>query len=171
MVPVGFYQCLIIMIYDYMSEEYFPVFYILLDCKLQKVYEIALEHVKRAAPKLKLTTVTADFEIGLDNALMLAFVGVVFIGCLFHWKQAVRRRLIAIGFSKDTVTFMIGENGVMNLLTTVDPAEIREGIRYCRSKVDEVSEQSKWDSFWGEYFWDTWCVRYSISDWNVFAIH
>jgi hypothetical protein len=64
------------------------------------MYDVAFYHIKQAAPMLKLSTVTCDFEIALINSVEKSFEGAVLIGCLFHWKQAIRRKLIALKCDK-----------------------------------------------------------------------
>ena len=89
---------------------------------------------------------------------------------MFHWKQAIRRRLIALGFTPQIITFIIGADGVMNMLTVIPTEEMREGIRWVRAQVNETADKEKWDTFW-EYFWATWCVRYNPLHWNVHKIN
>ncbi|ETP28509.1 hypothetical protein F442_22198 [Phytophthora nicotianae P10297] len=46
--------------------------------------------------------VTCDFELGLVNAVRQQFAGVPIVGCRFHWKQALRRKLIDLCIPKET---------------------------------------------------------------------
>ena len=68
-VPQGFYQLLIYMIYDKGSELYIPVVYGLVQNKTQLTYQIFLQKINMLTHfKFSATTITCDFEKGLINA-------------------------------------------------------------------------------------------------------
>ena len=43
----------------------------------------------------------------------------VAVGCLFQWKQAIRRKLVDFHIPKDLISELIDTNGVMNILTAI----------------------------------------------------
>ncbi len=49
--------------------------------------------------------------------------GVDLIGCLFHWKQAIRRKLIKLGMPENEVGFAM-RKGVLDLLTIMPKDEV-----------------------------------------------
>jgi hypothetical protein len=52
------------------------------------------------------------------------FAGVPVIGCFFHWKQAIYRKLLKYGIPEDLVVLIMEKGGVIEILTLIDPAEI-----------------------------------------------
>ena len=84
-VPKGFYQLFMLMVYLEAFDLYVPAFYILLTGKLQKLYEAALEAAKYATDnRLSLSTITQDFEQAIINAGSKKFPEASPIVCLFH---------------------------------------------------------------------------------------
>jgi hypothetical protein len=101
-------------------------------------------------------TVTCDFEAALLTSVQLQFSEAKIVGCLFHWKQALRRRLLQYNIDEDTISTLMCEDGLINLLTVVDPAEIvRKTIPYIRTHFDEKGYKKQFDSFW-DYFTKYW---------------
>jgi hypothetical protein len=91
------------------------------------------------------------------------------VGCLFHWKQAIRRKLLDFHIPHPSIKLLIGEVGVMNILTAIPIEEIiPKGIPYCRAGFDESGHEVQFDKFW-DYFVKTWLVRYNPTVWNVNA--
>ena len=91
----------------------------------------------------------------------------VAVGCLFDWKQAIKRKLVDFHIPKPLIKDLVGKNGVINILTVIPIDEIvSRGIPYCRRGFDESAHQSQFDSFW-DYFVKTWMIRYNPKVWNV----
>ena len=94
-VPKGFTQLMIIMVYSKAHEHYVPVFYILLQSKLEKAYYHAIQQAICASDWLfEASSVTCDFEHALINAIDSQFPKSTKVQCYFHWKQAIRRKLL-----------------------------------------------------------------------------
>ena len=90
-----FYQCLIIMVFVVQTEVYVPVMYILMSGKHESFCWHALPWVFVASNwKVYPFSVTFDFEKGLHNAIRGQFVTSILNKFLFHWKQAIRRKMI-----------------------------------------------------------------------------
>ena len=126
-VPKQFYQCLIVMVFDNQTDVYVPVFYILLTSKTEKIYRHALHLMNETAgSKMNPTSVTCDYEKGLRNTIMKAVIN----GCLFHWKQAIRRKLVDLNCDKWTINHFIPADSI-ETLTLIPPNEIKsKGIPY-----------------------------------------
>ena len=93
-VPNPFYQCLIIMAFDETLGVYVPVLYILMTAKNQWLYWHALHWVIVSTRcRIDPFSITCDFEKPLHNAVREQFKHVILNGCLFHWKQALRREM------------------------------------------------------------------------------
>ena len=117
--------------------------------------------------KLDVKTVTCDFELAIVNLVKQTYPKAKNIGCLFHWKQAIRRKLLAMGFDPTLVSSFM-KPGRLDLLTGIPVQEIEVlGIPYLRSLEAQTSAlQQKWDAFW-DYFKQTCMVRYKMQDWNI----
>ena len=94
-VPVGFYQLLVLMVYSCAHNVFVPTWFILLPGKSEDIYHHAFQNAISASNwKLEASTVTCDFELGILQAAKTHFCGTTqsppatLVGCLFHFKQA-----------------------------------------------------------------------------------
>ncbi|KAE8893076.1 hypothetical protein PF005_g21676 [Phytophthora fragariae] len=160
-------QIVIVMAYDASLDVYVPVLYVLATAKCEKTYKYMLYWLQAAVTfQVKPWTVTFDFEKALINAVMGAFPMSVLVGCLFHWKQAIRRKLVDLRIPKEAIRTAMSP-GIMDTLTVIPVDEIvSHGIPYVRSKIDERSHKKAWNTFWS-YFSQTWMENYDPSWWNV----
>ena len=130
-VPKPFYKCLIIMVFDEQTYAYKPVFYVLMTSKIQQVYPHARSWLEATINhKISPSSITCDFEIALQNTITANFPGVAINGCLFHWKQAIQRKIIYLKFKENVCERMMWSN-TLELLTIINPSEIKwKGIPY-----------------------------------------
>ena len=147
---------------------YVPLYYVLLQNKKELTYRHALQAcISSGEGKMQATTYTSDFEHGIMSSMKAEFPARVAVGCLFHWKQVIKRKLVDFHIPKHLIRMLIGTDGVMNILTGIPIEEIlTKGIPYCRCGFDESSHQVQFNSFW-RYFISTWMVRYNPRVWNV----
>lgn len=166
-VPRGFKQCLIFMIHDAASDVYLPVFYVLMSGKTEWCYWVAINYVLIATQlKLEPASVTCDFERALINAVQDQFPTASLVGCLFHWKQAIRRKMIEFRLPEVQVRQLMTP-GVFDILTIIPINQIEKvGIPFVRSLIDETGDKLKWENFW-KYFVNTWMVNYKPEWWNI----
>ena len=170
-VPKPFYQCLIVMVFDEQTDKFVPVFYILLTSKKEQIYRHALYLVKSTVgSKINPASVTCDFEKALHNAVRMEFPTSIINGCLFHWKQAIYRKVISLKFDEPVID-RFKDRKVFEQLTLIPPNEIRKyGIPYVREIMDyelSNSDMKKMEIFW-EYFENFWLSSPSfIYSWNV----
>ena len=172
-VPRGFYQLMTLMVYSPSHRTYVPIFYVLLQTKYEDCYLRALYQIMAATGfQLKAKTVTCDFEFALINAVQEVFSDVPLIGCLFHFKQAIRRRLLKLKLPEEVITVLIGEHGLMNFITSIPVDDIGlyaiPYIRACMAEYEKIHKQAL-DEFW-KYFFFTWMRRYDPKHWNIHAI-
>ncbi|OQR87133.1 putative cleavage induced protein [Achlya hypogyna] len=100
------------------------------------------------------STVSCDFEKGLISAVRDQFPDARLVGCLFHLKQAFRRKMVSLRIPKEQIQRAM-EPGVMDVLTSLLVTE---------------DHGRQWFKFW-DSFKDTWLKQYDVSTWNVnFAI-
>eukprot|EP01034_Spumella_vulgaris_P034631 gene34631-42719_t len=116
---------------------------------------------------LKINTLTVDFEIAFSKAALLIFgEDVVIIGCLYHWKNAIKRYLESLKMGDEVVSYMM-QIGKMDLLTIIPVSEIvSKGIPFLRSMIDESACQDKWNKFW-VYFIKNWILLHKPETWNI----
>jgi hypothetical protein len=96
--PEKFMQDLIVMIYDAAYDSYIPVFHCLLQRKTAGCYLIALNLIDQITDfDMTPLSITCDFEKALILEIQTKFRRTEVIGCLFHFKQAIRRNLERIG--------------------------------------------------------------------------
>ena len=162
-VPKGFYQCLVLMFYSEIYDMYLPAFYVLMTGKKENLYTHVLSQIVGACNwGLYERSITCDYEQALLNAINTTWTKPEIIGCLFHWKQALRRKLIDLEISKDLVKELMDSDGLINILTVVSPEEIpTKTIPYIREKFPEEGYKSSFDKFWA-YFLKTWMTTYDV---------
>ena len=115
-------------------------------------------------------TVTVDYEQALIKTAATQFREGKLVGCLFHWKQAIRRKLLKLRIPESLVSKFIGKGGPLEILCVIPINEIMtKGISYVRSKTDEGEYSERFDSFWN-YFKLTWMTMYNPTTWNIHEI-
>ncbi|KAE8985556.1 hypothetical protein PR002_g22609 [Phytophthora rubi] len=110
-------------------------------------------HRVRVLGKVQMTprSITSDFEAALIKGIRDQFQGTSLIGCLFHWKQAIRRKLIDLRIPANQIAEAMSP-GVIDVLTVIPIDEIRsKGIPYVMSIVNTKGAACIWASFW-DYF-------------------
>ncbi|RAW24261.1 hypothetical protein PC110_g19309 [Phytophthora cactorum] len=167
MVPRPFPQCLIVMMRDPGMDMYVPATYVLMDSKQQDAYWNALNYVIVQTDRLlEPATVTCDFEHGLMNAITEQFPLVKIRGCLFHWKRALRRKMVELCIARPQISAVL-RSGVIDVLAIIPIDQIADkGFRFVRAQMDETGNKTKWDAFW-RYFRKTWVTSYDAGLWNV----
>ncbi|KAK1945604.1 hypothetical protein P3T76_002652 [Phytophthora citrophthora] len=150
--PRPFQQTLVIMAHDPAYDVYIPVLTILLEAKDEWSYWHAL-HWVCVLGKMKMTpaSVTCNFEAALIKGVRDRFPEIDVIGCLFHWKQAIRRKLVDLRFSANQISEAMAP-GVLDVLTVIPPDEIRtKDIPYAMSLMSTKRCVQLWTQFW-DYF-------------------
>ncbi|EGZ10438.1 hypothetical protein PHYSODRAFT_337249 [Phytophthora sojae] len=126
--------------------------------------------------KLTPKEVVCDFEAALIGAIRAYFPDIRIIGCLFHFKQACRRKLKEYQIPRDEAKLAMAPN-VFDILTVIDPSKIEvQGIAWVKAKIKKVCEakhvtysRRKWRKFW-DYFRRTWLEMFPPTYWNVFGM-
>lgn len=176
-VPKPFYQCMIIMIYENATESYIPMFYVLMQSKYTGAYNAALYHCicHIGRNKFDAITVTCDFEQALITAINDNIENAVIIGCLFHWKQAMRRKMLQLHIHETLISEIMDVNGIINILPEVPISDIEtKAIPYIRQNFNTTlrngrSYDAEFERFW-KYFIDTWMTKYPPRLWNIHAM-
>ncbi|KAG6617495.1 uncharacterized protein IUM83_02441 [Phytophthora cinnamomi] len=158
--PQPFKQTLIVMVHDHSYNVYIPVMYMLVEAKDEWTYWCAL-HWVRVLGKMQMTpgSITSDFEAALIKGLRDQCPGTSLIGCLFHWKQAIRRKLVDLRLPTNQIDEAMAP-GVLDVLTVIPIDEIRcKGIPYVMSIVNTKGTARIWAGFW-DYFVRTWMTMF-----------
>eukprot|EP00732_Lithocolla_globosa_P002794 Lithocolla_globosa_v1_NODE_1957_length_2240_cov_8.177117.p1 type:complete len:507 gc:universal NODE_1957_length_2240_cov_8.177117:586-2106(+) len=165
-VPKPFTQALVCMVYDHATEVYVPVVYGLVDNKMENTYWHFCHFVVVISDfKFEPATTGIDFEKGWINAVRSQFPKTKVIGCLFHFKQALRRKMLALRIPVDDVKVTM-EKGMIDVLTMVTEKQIKTTIAFLRTQINEKGSVSKWNTFWA-YFERTWMTEFAFDTWNV----
>jgi hypothetical protein len=114
-----------------------------------------------------------DFENGLLRALTDHFPTVPKIGCLFHFKQACRRRMKMCCIPNAECTIALTP-GIFDMLTVLPRHKVRRhGVKWVQLKIKSNCaakclpfSHRKWSQFWA-YFDRTWCVKFPPDYWNI----
>jgi hypothetical protein len=165
-VPRPFAQCVIVMIYDDETELYVPIVYSLVENKNEWTYW-HLIHLVLVACELKFDpmTITTDFERPLMNAIKDQLRDAQQIGCLFHFKQAMHRKLTKLRIPDYQIQEAM-RRGMLDELTVIKRDEISATITKIREKMVEGQHGQKWDAFF-KYFETTWMNSYLFETWNI----
>jgi len=164
-VPHPFKQCLVVMGFDDETELYVPVLHILMENSSHWSYWHALHlAVVASGCRLSPSSITVDFESALISACREQFPEARLNGCLFHFKQAVRRRLVKLAISADEISRAM-QPECLDVLTLTSWEHIEQAIIALRERIGET-DSSKWDEFY-YYFRATWLKKIPFDVWNI----
>ena len=154
------------MVFDDETDIYVPVVYSLVMDKSEWTYWNLL-HLILVVSELKFdpATVTTDFERPLMNAVRDQFRDAQQVGCLFHFKQAIRRKLVKLGIQEEVIhETMCG--GMMDELVKVKREDLERTISRLMNEHIGKDDADKWDAFF-RYFKTTWLNKYAFEAWNI----
>ncbi|POM59364.1 hypothetical protein PHPALM_31916 [Phytophthora palmivora] len=162
-VPTPFYQCIVVMVHDRGSKCFVPCMYCLTTNKSEWTYWHTLHCVQATTGiTMDVGTVSCDFERGLINAVGDQFPEANIIGCLFHFMQAVRRKIQKLHIPGEEVTGMMLRGFLDSLIVIphdrIDPHGINYVIEKFKSALRKRGTEyshAKWVEFWA-YFRKTW---------------
>ena len=162
-VPKPFKQLLIIIGLHRYTKVFFPASFILMSSKSMEAYELVLRVLKswykkeESFPK----RITTDFEIGLVKSIELVFPSQFeIVGCYFHFKQAIYRKLKKFGAAEHT-TFLTNLSGTLTLVTIND---IYIALDYFEEKEHDQKLGKVVQKF-SDYFEEFWISKFEY--WNI----
>ncbi|KAL3778828.1 hypothetical protein HJC23_002885 [Cyclotella cryptica] len=179
-VPHPFYQCLIIMVFDARLRIIIPVAWILMTGKTNECYWQAFNWLCSAVDEIAPAYIGVDFERAFFTQVSNHFSEADLIGCLFHFKQALRRKMIKLGIPEEEVKNVM-QKGIIDLITVIPVEHLNpKGTAFVAAKIydycaelygkgsDEYKEsEKKWDDFWADYFMSFWMQPEFVKVWNV----
>ncbi|OWZ18206.1 hypothetical protein PHMEG_0007745 [Phytophthora megakarya] len=184
-VPPGYKQCVIFMVHDRASGIFVPVYYVLSTSRSgDSFWDMVHFVVQSTDQQLEPAEVVCDFESALISAVQTQFPNAIIIGCLFHWKQALRRAMKRFLIAEEECSIAM-TRGVLDILTVIDHSLVERGVKWVKREIlryqrREIRQRcndvgieyfkAKWRGFW-EYFQRTWLDQYDISVWNVAGLN
>ena len=166
-VPIPFYQCLIVMVFDQSLRIYIPVAYILMSGKTEECYWQAFNWLTLEVNDCNPFCVGVDYERASFLMVGLHFPETRLIGCLFHFKQAGRKKMVNFGILENQIKFAM-RRGVYDLLTVLPKEDLLKGIAFVRTMIadficaesadgkingkEEEASHKLWDEFFNVYF-------------------
>ena len=105
------------------------------------------------------------------NAVDVEFPNRDMICCEFHFKQAIRRKLIGdLHLPKDLVADFMIEDRLFKVLTVIPPDAIERFISYIQERSPLQAEYpAKMETFW-THFKNQWRKPSMIPKWNVYNV-
>jgi len=93
-VPSNFYQLIIILVHDNLVDLYIPICFILASSKNTRIYRDIFRDLKEniLEGNYEMNRMTLDFERAQKEGAQSIFPGTTFIGCKFHFVQAITRK-------------------------------------------------------------------------------
>jgi hypothetical protein len=165
-VPPGFTQCCIIVAYDSATQTYVPCVYALMTGRSDYLYCVVIhEVICLTGYSWNPSIVVVDFEQALHKCIEHEFKDSAILGCFFHFKQCLKRKMSKYGIDASEMTTLLHE---VDLLTLVQHKELPLAIQYLREKLQLFS--CEWSRFW-VYFEKTWQNRFPPKYWNVSEHH
>jgi MULE transposase domain len=132
-----------------------PCVYALLPDKEKVTYlrvaEIMLQHLEESEEQLKVTTIMMDFEKSMNAAFRSTFEDVKIVGCHFHWKSALRKRIAAEGLmilynSNDNFHNLVRYIWALAYVPVDQVIPIWE--KFIRARISENFPE--WEQDWGD---------------------
>ncbi|KAK1942827.1 hypothetical protein P3T76_005464 [Phytophthora citrophthora] len=173
----GYKQCVIVMVHDRASGLYVPVYYVLSTSRTgDSFWDIIHFVVQGTDQQIEPAEVVCDFESALIQAVQSRFPNGIVIGCLLHWKQALRRAMKRFLLSEEECAIAMSK-GVLDMLTVIDHSLVKRCIKWVKLEIRRRCAEAgitysnvKWRGFWG-YFNRTWMEQYDMSVWNVAGLN
>jgi hypothetical protein len=151
------------MIFDPSLHIYIPVAYVLMTGKTKECYWQAFNWLRSEVKDCVPYCVGVDFEWNFWKSVLEFFPETKLIGCLFHFKQATRKKMVELGIPNPEIAFAM-KSGVLDLLTVIPQDELNMGINFVRDVIQghirDLKEEDPeyegiddpWDYFFDEYF-------------------
>jgi hypothetical protein len=164
-VPHPFSQCLVLMIHDDETDLNIPTVFALVDTKHSWGYWHFLHFCSVLAEcKMNPKYIICNYETGIINTAREYFPSSIIIGCDFHMKRAVKRKMEKLGLSKKSIRRFMKKK-MVDRWKKCKKTEIEYEIVRARAIFkEENNEKDKWNRFY-KYFTKVW-IRKSFDLWN-----
>lgn len=160
--PSGFKQCIVIMSYEPATRLYIPCAWCLMTSKSEYMYWFILQELLGLMdwdwePKVCIV----DFEFALIKSIKMQLKKTKVIGCFFHFKQALLKRMKKIGMNEENINKISND---LNFLTILKKKELQKGLSYLEAIYN--STEPKFKKFLN-YFKKVWLKKFPFELWNI----
>ena len=175
--PNNFKQTLIIMSRDFNTNIAAPNCFVLMNSQLQsqytqifqKIREKVFEGVKEN--KIKLKSLSSDFETQLMNSITIVFPNERLVGCLFHFKNALYRNFQMIGFTKrENAKITVVLLKLISTLCWEDQLDLEIAYAFIKNKIIMFFDSEVINQFLA-YFEKNWLPRMEEGTLNYVSIN
>ncbi len=97
--------------------------------KTKECFWQAFNWLTSAIKDIDASYIGADFEHALFAQLGTHFPDAKLMGCLFHFKQAARRKMVDLGILDSEIKFAMA-HGTYDLLTVIPIDQLEKGVVY-----------------------------------------
>jgi hypothetical protein len=164
-VPRPFTQCVIVLMHDDETELNVPVVYGLVDSKETWTYW-HLFHLCSVLADCRMDPkyITSDFEGSIIQATKEYFPKAIHIGCDFHMKRAIKKKLERLSMPRKEVTKFM-KYKLVDKLRNIGKNEIASELERQRRNMHEDQNHKKiWKKFY-TYFNRVW-IEKNFNLWN-----
>ena len=121
------------MVFDAAHKVYVLVAWILMSGKTEECYWQAFNWLTSAVEDIDASYIGVDFERAFFTQLGTHFPDAKLMGCLFHFKQAARRKMVDLGIPDSEIKSAMAR-GVYDLLTVIPIDQLEKGVVLCEPK-------------------------------------
>ena len=139
-VPHPFYQLFIVMVFDMARRIYIPCAWVLMTGKTTECYWQVFNWLTSAVQDMDPTYFGVDFERAFFTNVRIHFENAKLLGCLFHFKQALRRKMKQLLFPDEEVIFAM-KRGVIDVLTVIPPEHLTQGVTFVFCKIIDFLQE------------------------------
>jgi hypothetical protein len=161
-VPKPFNQLLVIMGHHKVTKVHVPGIYILMESKDEAAYKFIFNLIIEwigidDLPKF----VTCDFEQALLNSVLKIFPPATqLVGCFYHFKQALRRKLVSLGAVQNSIEYIMN---IVNVVTIVEEEDVLIFLTFLNEKVVGMfPNMSDTITAFINYFKSYWIARFKF---------
>jgi hypothetical protein len=97
--------------------------------KTEECYWQAFNWLTSAVEDIDASYIGVDFERAFFTQLGAHFSDAKLMGCLFHFKQAARRKMVDLGIPDSEIKFAMAR-GMYDLLTVIPIDQLEKGVVY-----------------------------------------
>ena len=117
------------MVFDAAHRIHTPVAWALISGKTRECYWQVFNWLTSSVQEHDPSYVGVDFKLAFFSNVAIHFPDAILIGCLFHFKQAIRRKLTILKFPDEEISFAM-KKGVIDLITIIPKEHLNLGIGF-----------------------------------------